>query len=173
MEDQNKKNEPWKRSEFKDLADYMRFIMQSSFGALAPPENPIVTYGRTVGICLDRRGQYQVELFIIPPPVEIVEFHTHPDVDAFELHMGGDFDFEAADFSYTAFPPGTHLCEKNLVWVPSTCVHGAINARSESKGTSILTIQFWKNGVIPTSVVHNFLLDDGNKHHQKGLIGKD
>lgn len=157
------------RIESQLLKQYVWALGVTCMKDLRPPDRATYTYGRTLGVVLDRRGQCQLELFIVPPGIDLIEFHTHPNVDSFEVPLAGSFDFISNGVSNLYDSTGGVLGARESVRVRETDVHGALWT---PEGGAFLSFQYWLNGVPPTSVTVDFALDAGNVHHRRGLRGK-
>lgn len=153
---------------FNPLVAYVDHVLNKPFSNLLPAVMGINTYGHTLGVIIDRNDQFQTELFIVPNSVELIEYHNHPNVDSFEMHVTGDFIFETNNVKYLSSPEILHINQKQLVYVSAEHIHGAL---WKSSG-AFLSFQYWKNGVKPTSVIHDFKLDVDNENHKKGLKGR-
>lgn len=154
---------------FSPLPAYVAHVLEKPFNNLLPAFSGVYTYGKTLGIVIDRNDCFQTELFIVPNSVELIEYHNHPNVDSFEMHISGDFVFEINGVKYPSSPEVVHLNQKTLAYVAAEDIHGAI---WNSSG-AFLSFQYWKNGVKPTSVIEDFKLDENNENHKKGLKGKN
>ena len=107
-----------------------------------PKETETNFLNRICGIVLYREEDYQVQLFIAQPNTEL-DPHIHPNVDSYEVFVGGDIAFQCDD-----------------VWHEQNNLNDAIRVKPSSwhaakfgaKGGCFLSIQQWLNGVQPTSV---------------------
>lgn len=155
--------------DFKPLDHYFTHLMSQPFGNLLPALMGIKQYGPMLSIVLDRQGQFQAEMFLVPEGVDLLEFHNHPNVDTYELYITGDFIFESNGVQYQSSLELERLNKRNIVWVPSEHIHGAL---FKTPG-AFISFQYWKNGVAPTSVGEDFEVDHKNENHLKGLKGLD
>lgn len=157
--------------ECKLLEQYVSALSVTQFRELRPPAKAIYSYGKTLGVVLDRRGQFQTELFIVPGGIDLIEFHTHPNVDSFELPVAGNFDFISGGKHNPYENVVSALKEKASLRVRETDVHGAI---WNPEGGAFLSFQHWLNGVPPTSVTVDFALDPTNEYNKmSNLRGKE
>lgn len=153
---------------FNPVLHYYQHIMNGSFNNLKPVFTGMSQYGNVLGIVLDRQDQFQLELFIVPKGLELIEFHVHPNVDSVELPLCGDFTFTTLGVPYKSEPFPEVLKDKIPAWVGSSDLHGATWAGT---GGAFLSFQYWKNRIIPTSVTQDYLLDEKDQHLNKGLKG--
>jgi hypothetical protein len=84
---------------FNPLYKYAEHVLTRPVLNLCPPylgifsSNEGTREGGVVSVVLDRQGQYQTELFVVPPAIKEIRQHIHPGVDSFEFHISGDFEF--------------------------------------------------------------------------------
>jgi|TARA_B100001996_G_scaffold117588_1_gene89007 hypothetical protein len=114
-----------------------------------------------------RKPPFQVEI-LRPTPNMIIPEHTHPNIDSFEVHLGGDNEFShhgewvARDFDYSRIRDERYykridecfyirgmLC----IEVKHTDVHGGCFGEN---GGLFMSIQHWLNGVEPTCVGYDY-----------------
>jgi hypothetical protein len=118
------------------------------------PYNHCVVFDNNIrGAVLYRAECWQVQLFILDPNTVIPE-HQHPNVDSFELYLGGDIEFTIDGKCFTprdAGPSakGTSEFFAQFIRVTPTTWHGA---SSGPQGGSFISIQQWLNEVKPTNV---------------------
>lgn len=98
--------------------------------------------GTLSGVVLYRHNEYQVQLFIVQPNC-VIDPHIHPNVDSFEVFVGGDIEFMCDDEWFKQ----TELCDS--IRVRPSSWHGG---RFGPKGGVFLSVQKWLNNVPPTSV---------------------
>ena len=128
-----------------------RVINTPKYGSLS------LYHEKIAGIVLYRKEEYQVELFI-PQSNSEIKKHIHPDVDSFEVYLCGEIVFNLNDLDYEPFTIGDSLP------VPSDSFHGGIIGK---EGAAFLSIQKWKNGVLPSSVGENWKDKKGNDKWDK------
>jgi hypothetical protein len=146
--------------------------MSRNFGSICP--RAITQYGPMLGLVLDRQDYFQTELFIIPEDIKLIEYHSHPNVDVYQMHVFGDFIFESNGFQYKSsseIKSFNHklLSNDSIAFVPAGDIHGLL----VNSASSFMTFQYWKNGKLPESVGNDFILDKDNINHSKGLKGLD
>lgn len=125
-----------------------------------PADNPIMAIDGILGLTLFRFNQYQVQLFIAGPDVEVPE-HTHPNVASYEVAI---FGVELTHSGEVRVPMQRSMAPRPITtpWeIPVTLdyfkrlrvnpndIHGG---RSSPKGGSFMSLQEWQNGIKPTSV---------------------
>jgi len=128
-------------NEFDDLEAFMVWWLGKRV-INTPTENETNFNGVLSGLVLYRSGQYQVQLFIVQPN-SLIESHIHPNVDSFEVFVGGDVEFICDDVVHKQTILG------GVVRVRETSWHGGVFG---PKGGSFLSIQKWLNNVPPSSV---------------------
>lgn len=128
-----------------------------------PNEHPTNFNGMLSGVVLFRQGQYQVQLFNVQPNC-VIEPHIHPNVDSFEVFVGGDIDFMCDDVWYTQTLLGDRIRVTPSSW------HGG---KFGPRGGCFLSIQKWQNGITPTSVGDDWHDKDGNSSGTASKETKD
>lgn len=115
-----------------------------------------------------RRGQFQVQLFVMPPNY-IVPEHTHPNVDSYECYVGGQARFShggrfiTPEMAFTE--PDDHgfsTIRGMLVRVRPNDLHGGFFGDS---GAVFFSIQHWLNGVEPHCVAADYIGKVMGPHH--------
>lgn len=96
-------------------------------------------------VCLFRRGQFQVELYLIHPN-PLVQAHEHPDVDVIKMRIFNDL--------AVASPA---LTNGNS--------HGdGMRLEAEKQGFPLLAFQHWKNGT-PTTIASSWKGETAGPKH--------
>lgn len=116
--------------------------------------------GYVTGLTLYREGCLQVQLFILPPYSK-VPMHVHPNMDSYEVYIGGDifFDVDGVDQSkmhdmvrnYDDLEDRKSAHEwlfLRSVRITEESPHGGDAGK---KGGAFLSVQCWKNNVKPSS----------------------
>jgi len=111
-----------------------------------PKEEPVVCDDAIYGVVLYRQPPYQVQLFIMPPN-SFIEDHIHPNVDSYEVFVGGDIAFRCNGEQYIQDVLGASIRVLPDSW------HGG---KFGGRGGCFLSIQKWLNDVPPTSVGHDW-----------------
>ena len=127
-----------------------------------PEETPVICAGVIYGVVLYRQAPYQVQLFIMPPNSHI-EDHIHPNVDSYEVFIGGDIAFRCNGQEYVQNTLGAAIRVFPESW------HGGTFGE---RGGCFLSIQKWLNNVSPTSVGHDWL-DVSNNTAGTAMLIKD
>lgn len=137
---------------FDDLEEFKNWWLNTR-PINTPTDNSLSHVADTYGVVLYRQTPYQVELFNVRPNSEIPA-HIHPNVDSFEVFIGGDIAF---------------MCNKE--WYSDNIIGTSIRVFPESyhggkfgkKGGCFLSIQKWLNGVEPKFVGDDWI-DKNGKH---------
>ena len=142
------------------LHNIAKAIQNNSFQAYGwVPYGPIVTHWieDVTSIIWYREDDIQVQLFAVPPDYIIPE-HTHPNVDSYELLVGGDIKFSKDGKWVTdndiieakaVPPPQVHPYRGSLVRVHPDTPHGGSFG---PRGGVFMSIQQWLNGTEPHCV---------------------
>lgn len=167
-----KQSTAWKKigipSPTKELASYMDRVLGNGI-EVDPPKNNLLFTDAVTSIVLHREGQFQVEMIVARPNTEIPE-HTHDDVESFEVGFSGDLEFFVkgiqTNFFRSAAPNGTSRDLGRFMPVPQGMIHGG---RSGPNGAVFLSVQRWREGLVPTHVGINWTGPTVGKEHH-GLV---
>ncbi len=106
-----------------------------------------------------RRGQYQIQMFIVPPNYVIPE-HTHQNVDSIEVYLGGQIRFSHSGKFVTPevmlnepAKIGTARARGARIRVKPGDAHGGVFGPS---GGVFMSVQQWLNGVEPHCVAADY-----------------
>ena len=122
------------------------------------PDNVVSTYKiqDVTAVVWYRSGPFQVEMFIVPPNYIIPE-HTHPNVESYEMYLGGDISFSHSGRWVTEQDlirvPGSPDAKGSLIKVRTTDKHGGAFG---PRGGVFMSIQHWLNGVEPHCVALDY-----------------
>lgn len=101
------------------------------------------------------RGPFQVQLFVVPPNYVIPE-HTHPNVDSFEVYLGGQIRFSHGgkwvvpeEALEQEGQYGTAPFRGYTIRVRPNDLHGGVFGPA---GGVFMSVQHWLNGVEPHCV---------------------
>jgi quercetin dioxygenase-like cupin family protein len=146
-------------SEFDDLAQFLEWWLVNR-PINVPQNNAITQAGVIYGLVLYRQGPYQVQLFIMPPN-STIDDHIHPNVDSYEVYLGGDINFRFDGEMFAPEALGTH------VRVKPNCWHGGLFG---PRGGSFLSVQKWLNGKEPTTVGDDWHDASNNRYGAASLL---
>ncbi len=130
---------------YDDLTAFKIWWEQNRF-LNTPKEGPVVCDDAIYGVVLYRQAPYQVQLFIMPPN-SFIEDHVHPNVDSYEVFIGGDIAFRCDGEEFIQDVLGASIRVLPDSW------HGG---KFGERGGCFLSIQKWLNDVPPTSVGHDW-----------------
>lgn len=139
-------------TDYLPLENFINWFMSMPFNWLAPVVNEFYDYGKFVSIVLYRKDQFQVELFLGLPHTTLAEMHTHPNVDSYEMGLCGKINFTCNGERGTDYKETIPLMQRTFSKVFANDKHGA----EPEGGIAFLSFQYWKNGVKPTSVGHDW-----------------
>jgi len=149
------------------------FLSQSTVLGFVPFANAVWMVENVTSILLDRRGQFQVQLFAVPGGTVIPE-HTHPNVDSFEVYVGGSIHFShSGKYSYPAEAlqavGSAALASKRglLIRVRPNDLHGGVFGEG---GGVFMSIQHWLNGVKPHCVASDYSGVTMGEHHLSKVV---
>lgn len=120
-----------------------------------PQTNILSHVADTYGVVLYRQKPYQVELFNVKPNSEI-KLHIHPNVDSYEVFIGGDIDFVCDGVWQKVGPIGESIRVYPHAW------HGG---KFGKRGGCFLSIQKWLNNVDPKFVGDDWIAKDNSSSY--------
>jgi hypothetical protein len=126
------------------------------------PQNNILSHvAETHGVVLYRQKPYQVELFNVKPN-SVIPAHKHPNVDSFEVYVGGDISFMCDGVWHDQ-----HQIGLDIRVYPDT-LHGG---KFGERGGCFLSIQKWLNDKDPVFVGDDWYDIENNKSYQDSRKG--
>ncbi len=144
----------------------------SSLGAV-PLLNAVHKIEDVYSVTWYRQAPFQVQLFVVPPNYIIPE-HTHPNVDSFEVYLGGQIKFSlhgkwvVSEDEFTGPTEfGLSKIRGHTIRVKPDSVHGGIFGPA---GGVFMSVQHWLNGVEPHCVSRDY---DGivmGESHAKSVV---
>jgi hypothetical protein len=143
------------------LDDFLAWVL--SGGATALGAIPLLEAVHDIeavrSITWFRSPPFQVQMFIVPPNYVVPE-HTHPNVDSYEIYLGGQIKFShsgkwvISDYHFSEpSPNGTAFCRGFTIRVRPGDRHGGITGPA---GGVFLSVQHWLNGVAPHCVAADY-----------------
>lgn len=122
-----------------------------------------------------KQGPFQVQLFVVPPNYVIPE-HTHPNVDSFEVYLGGQIRFSHSgkwvvpeEAVQVEGEGGLAPFRGYTIRVKPSDLHGGVFGPS---GGVFMSVQMWLNGVEPHCVAADYEgVVMGPDHYVKVLQG--
>ena len=126
---------------FDDLEQFKNWWMANR-PINTPTDNQLVFVAETHGVVLYQQDCYQVEMFLVKPN-SVIEPHIHPNVDSFEVFIGGDIEFMCNGQIF-----GQNIIGESIRVYPNSWHGGNFG----EKGGCFLSIQKWLNGVHPKFV---------------------
>ena len=146
-----------------------QFLQKSPVIGAVPFAGAVSKIEDVTAILLYRRDQFQVQMFACPEGTIIPE-HAHPNVDSFEVYVGGSIQLSLE--GRHVYPPAILFENKGplklasrrgeRVRVRPNQIHGATIGAG---GAVFLSIQHWLNGIKPHCVAADY---DGvamGEHH--------
>lgn len=138
---------------------------------MLPASDPFAFVGNGPGMVMFRQGQFQAQLFICTPYSKVPP-HAHPNVDSFEMHLGGDLYFYVDG---QATLPIDHLHDRRGAasrwWGRGVRVKRGQTHHLDvgQNGGAFMSIQHWLNDVKPTSVDFDWEGAPMDARHLEGL----
>ena len=137
-----------------DLTDFALAFSRNAKSHGYIPSDVVATYKiqDVTAVVWFRESAYQVELFIVPPNYIIPE-HVHPNVESYEMFLGGDISFSHSGRWVTSdrliMLPGSSDKRGALVPIETNDLHGGAFG---PRGGVFMSIQKWLNNIPPHSV---------------------
>ena len=159
-----------------DLTVFLEWALNNlTIVSMVPYKNPVWKIQDVTSTLLYRQPPYQIQLFSVPGNTIIPE-HTHPNVDSYEVYLGGNINFSHLGEYVT---PAEKICEdpENKTAMPRGGVirvhpndkHGGIFG---PEGGVFLSVQKWLNGVEPHCVAADYIgVVMGEDHYKKVKFG--
>jgi hypothetical protein len=134
------------------LRNFTQAILASQIGWLDPRVCTIRDVGPILTVTLHRVRPFQAELVIVKPGGVGFPEHLHPNVDSFEVILGGDIVFTrngVVEPLSLKWPEVRDRGALGALHIPHTDWHGATVGPA---GAAFISCQHWLNGVTPTTV---------------------
>lgn len=150
---------------FDPLSAFALWFLDQQFMQLSPAG--VYDFGDVRSVVLYRSGAFQAELFIVKPGGKFPDEHRHPNVDSYEVHVWGDIPLFVN--GQPAAPIGLQCLDGrtvDLTRVRETDWHGA---EVFVEGGAFLSLQYWLNGIEPTSVGLDWEGNPVSTVHELGL----
>lgn len=143
-----------------ELESFLEWFLNTTPMLGAVPLNNAVTNSNGItGVVWFREPPFQVEMFIAPPNCIIPE-HTHPNVDSFEVYVGGQIMFSHSGkwvFSQEEIVPmsrhGVSSTRGRSIRVKPSDRHGGVFGPT---GGVFMSVQHWLNGEEPCCISKDY-----------------
>lgn len=157
-----------------DLEKFLHWFLNKgpALGAI-PLLNAVEKIEDVYSVTWFRQPPYQVQMFIVPPNYVIPE-HTHPNVDSFEVYLGGQIKFSlngkwivSDEDLHEPGQMGTSRIRGETIRVRPDNLHGGVFGHA---GGVFMSVQHWLNGVEPHCVSKDY---DGivmGENHAKSIV---
>jgi hypothetical protein len=159
--------------ESDDLSIFLQWVLNDLPSLWAIPKaNSVWRVGEVMSTLLYREAPYQVQMFSVPENTIIPE-HTHPNVDSYEVYLGGNirFSFEG-EYVHSKEELETDedgLCKArgSIIRVRPNNRHGGVFGPG---GGVFLSVQKWLNGVQPHCVAMDYVGVCMNEDHYNSVV---
>lgn len=153
------------------LLHYLKWILSNPIPRI-PLYEAVGYVGGVTKVLWHREGQFQTQMFVMPPNYIIPE-HTHPNVDSFEVYLGGQISFSHSGyfvvkentFNKTTIT-GENVGNWSIVQVNHNDKHGGVIGEH---GGVFLSVQKWLNGVKPHCVACDYEGQTMNQQHLESV----
>ena len=135
------------------------FLKESPRFGLIPSQDAVTSIEGVTAVLWYRHEQFQVQQFIVPPNY-VIPAHIHPNVDSFELYLGGQIQFSKnGKFEITSEEStrtgqfGEAAMRGKMIRVRPHEWHGGTFGAA---GGVFMSLQHWLNGVKPHCVAADY-----------------
>lgn len=142
-----------------NLEAFADWFLAQSVLAFVPHAFPMQALDGVTLVTMYRRAPFQVQMCVMPPCYVIPE-HRHPNIDSFEVFVGGDLRLTRNGEHVTterhnrrAAKSGTSPMRGLRIRIKPEDWHGGVFG---PQGGVFYSIQHWINGVEPTSVAADY-----------------
>ena len=153
----------------------IKFMTSAPNIGLVPEKSAVHRVEDVTSIRWFLNAPFQVQLFATPPNY-IIPAHTHPNVDSFEVMLGGQMRFSKhgkwVSVEELFVPPHPEL-DKSLspfrgsaIRVKPEDLHGGMSGPA---GAVFMSVQHWLNGVEPHCVASDYEGKTMGSHHQASV----
>lgn len=151
------------------------FFTKSPRFGIIPTEGAVTYIEDVTAVLWYRHKQFQVQQFIVPPNYTIPA-HTHPNVDSYELYLGGEIEFsKGGEFIISPEQArslgkfGEAAMRGKTLRIHPDDLHGG---EFGPNGGVFMSIQHWLNGVKPHCVSQDYTgAVMGKDHYDKVKAG--
>jgi hypothetical protein len=141
-----------------DLEMFLNWYTRVPSIGMVPTVDPVHYLDGVTCVTMYRKAPYQVQMFIVPPN-HIIPAHTHPNVDSFEVYVGGQINFSHSgkwvateEEVYGEIDEMPQLRGRAIRVLPNDLHGGTFGP----KGGVFLSVQKWLNGKEPTCVAADY-----------------
>lgn len=139
-----------------ELTRFLRaFLATAPVIGHVPLENAVWNIDQVISVLLYRKDQFQVQQFIVPPDY-VIPAHVHPNVDSYEVFVGGSIRFTHSgvvvldtDVDRRVDQYGSSIHRGAVIRVKPNDRHGGYFGMA---GGVFLSVQQWQHGVKPHCV---------------------
>ena len=163
-----------------ELTNFLRYFLQefptktNGIGAV-PLRGAVGKVEDVTKVLWHRHPPYQVQLFIAPPDC-IIPAHMHPNVDSYEVFVGGQMQFSLRNEwvtvdaeEQTSNDYGLNNLRGQTIRVLPHDLHGGV---AGPEGSVFFSVQHWINGVEPHCVAADYVgVAMGQDHADKIVYG--
>lgn len=159
------------------LENFLRqFLTKGSPIGYVPLHGAVRYIDGVTAVLWYRKAPFQIQMFVVPPN-HIIPEHTHPNVDSYEVYIGGQikfshsgkFVFVDADLE-TPVENGLPAKRGGVIRVKPHDLHGGTFGPS---GGVFYSVQHWLNGVQPHCVSADYTGVVMGPEHKAGVVFGD
>lgn len=143
--------------DWANLEEFTDWYLNSKMPLMIPYNSKVFITDDATAISIFRKGNYQVELYLIHPEMIIPE-HSHPRMEVIQVNLGGGNLFPPDDLGVCS---SWGQVSENLV--PGN-KHGGDSVTVLSDGFVVLTLERWEDPSEMTSAAIQWSGPTGPKH---------
>lgn len=159
-----------------DLTDFLIWSLNNiSIVGMVPFETPVWTIENVTSTLMYRKTPYQIQMFSVPGNTIIPE-HTHPNVDSYEVYLGGNINFSHSGKYVILSEELRSEIDSNLALPRGRVIRVLPNEKHGGvfgpEGGVFLSVQKWLNNVTPHCVAADYTgVVMGSDHLKKVKCG--
>jgi hypothetical protein len=150
--------------DWQSLEDFVEWFVESKYPIIIPWNAEVRRTDDATTICLFRKGQYQVEIYLIYPGY-MIQPHQHPGVEVITMNMGG------GKRGTKNVLGGSSIAGTLSTKLNTGEIHGGESSTIMSDGYVLLSFEKWSTDIKMTSAAIHWKGPTAGPIHDK-LIEK-
>lgn len=129
------------------VEEFADWYLESKMPMMIPWNASVICTDDATAMCLFRKGEYQVELYLVHPQ-QFVPRHEHPNVEVVTMFLsGGETSRNTPACAYGVGEQWGMMAPK----LEEGEAHGGLTSTIDKGGFALLAFQRWPDGVKPSS----------------------
>lgn len=134
-------------NDWETIEDFADWYLTAKMPMMIPWNAAVVCSDDATAMCLFRKGQYQVELYLVHPQ-QFVPHHEHPKVEVITMFLsGGETSPTNENCAFGVGADWGMMAPK----LETGEAHGGITSTIDKSGFALLAFQKWPIGITPSS----------------------